>query len=175
MAAFDTKDYGFVKTDNIFKGGAPAPTWDTKSDFGINYGGVPSYSWGSTGGMNTNLINSISYGNSGNSSSPDWLGKGMEALTKALTYKSRATSSPTSSSDRPQAANATVVGGGRGYTIFMPGPTQTTKQSATSGGGGIGSALGTIAGIGVSMIPGVGPAAAAAAPALGGQLGSLFG
>jgi hypothetical protein len=105
----------------------------------------------------------------------DWLGKGLEALNKALAYKGQTGSGSSSSSRdyRGYGSNASQVARGRGYTMYMPGATQKTTQSG--GSRGIGGALGTIAGIGVSMIPGVGAAAAAAAPALGGQLGSLFG
>jgi hypothetical protein len=172
-STFDTRDYGYVKTDNIFGGQAPTPTWDSTSDFGVNYGGVPSYDWGSTSGMNTGLINNLSYGGGTNSSGPNWLGKGLEALNKALAYKGQSGSSSGSRSYRGYGSNAPTAVQGRGYTMFMPTPTQKTTQSG--GSRGIGGALGTIAGIGVSMIPGVGQAAAAAAPALGGTLGGFFG
>ena len=174
MSAFDTKDYGFVKTDNIFGGKAPSPVWDTQSNFGVDYGGVPSYNWGSTTGINTDLINDLSYGRSG-SSGPDWLGKGLEALNKAMGYKSQSAGGygSTDRDYRGYGSNAAQVARGRGYTMYMPGATQKTTQSG--GSRGIGSAIGTIAGIGASFIPGVGAAAAAAMPAAGGALGSLFG
>jgi len=107
-------------------------------------------------------------------SGPDWLGKGLEALNKALAYKGQ-TGFGSSSSDsyRGYGSNAAQVARGRGYTMYMPGSTQKTTQSG--GSRGIGSAIGTIAGIGASFIPGVGAAAAAAMPAAGGALGSLFG
>ena len=172
-STFDTRDYGYIKTDNIFGGQAPTSTWDSTSDFGVNYGGVPSYDWGSTSGINTGLINNLSYGRGANSSSPDWLNKGIEALNKALSYKGQTASATGSRSYRGYGSNAPTAVQGRGYTMFMPTPTQKTTQSG--GSRGIGGALGTLAGIGVSMIPGVGAAAAAAAPAAGGALGSLFG
>lgn len=40
---------------------------------------------------------------------------------------------------------------------------------------GVGSAIGTLAGIGASFIPGLGPGIAAAMPAIGGSVGSFFG
>lgn len=172
MSAFDTTDYGFVKTDNIFGGRAPTPVWDTQSNFGVNYGGVPSYSWGSTNNMNTGLINNISYGRAGDTSGPDWLGKGLEALNKALAYKGQ-NSTGSLADYRGYGSNAATATRGRGYTMYMPGATQKSTQSG--GSRGIGSAIGTIAGIGASFIPGVGAAAAAAMPAAGGALGSLFG
>ena len=39
---------------------------------------------------------------------------------------------------------------------------------------GLGSAIGTLAGIGASFIPGLGPGIAAAMPAIGGSIGSFF-
>jgi TctA family transporter len=50
--------------------------------------------------------------------------------------------------------------------MFIPG--QEGKK-------GVGGALGTIAGIGLSLIPGIGPGLAAALPAIGGATGSMFG
>jgi len=173
-----TKPWDAPVTGSMFGGAAPKPVYTPTPYGGYGPGAAEIEEAMRSGtyyapegspnplGPGSNINEPVS------TSGPDWLGKGMEALTKALAYKSGATSSPTSSS-RPQAANATAVGGGRGYTIFMPG--QTTKTTQSSGSRGIGGALGTIAGIGVSMIPGVGQAAAAAAPALGGQIGSLFG
>jgi hypothetical protein len=174
MAGFDTNDYGFVRTDNIFKGGAPTPTWDTKSDFGVGYGGVPSYTWGSTGGLNTGLINDISYGTSGGSSGPDWLGAGINALNKALAYKQQNSGySPSSSrEERGYGSNAPAVSRGKGYTMYMPTPTQ--KSTQTGGSRGIGGTIGTLAGAGVGFLAG-GPAGAGLGATIGGAGGSLFG
>jgi hypothetical protein len=41
--------------------------------------------------------------------------------------------------------------------------------------GGLGGAIGTLAGIGASFIPGLGPGIAAAMPAIGGNIGGMFG
>lgn len=41
--------------------------------------------------------------------------------------------------------------------------------------GGLGGAIGTLAGIGASFIPGIGPGIAAALPAIGGNIGGMFG
>jgi hypothetical protein len=48
--------------------------------------------------------------------------------------------------------------------MFIPGETSQ----------GVGGALGTLAGIGASFIPGLGPGIAAAMPAIGGSIGSMF-
>jgi hypothetical protein len=70
-----------------------------------------------------------------------------------------------------------TVGGGGGVTqsgdltIVYPLP----KQVIPAQGGGIGGALGTIAGIGASFIPGLGPGIAAALPGIGGTIGGAFG
>jgi hypothetical protein len=174
MAGFDTNDYGFVKTDNIFKGGAPTPTWDTKSDFGVGYGGVPSYTWGSTGGLNTGLINDISYGRSGGSSGPDWLGAAVSALDKALGYKKQNSTSGLSSSGEQRGYGSSVPAAtrGKGYTMYLGAPVQKTTQ--TGGSSGIGGAIGTLAGAGIGFIAG-GPAGAGLGATLGGAGGSLFG
>lgn len=60
----------------------------------------------------------------------------------------------------------TVVTTGGGSPMYIPGQ---------KGSGGFGGALGTLAGIGASFIPGLGPGIAAAMPSIGGSLGSMFG
>lgn len=50
--------------------------------------------------------------------------------------------------------------------VFIPG---------VEGKRGIGGTLGTLAGIGASFIPGIGPGLAAALPSIGGAAGSMFG
>lgn len=52
-------------------------------------------------------------------------------------------------------------------------PHVTTIQQP--GSSGFGGALGTLAGIGASFIPGLGPGIAAAMPAIGGTIGGMFG
>jgi hypothetical protein len=151
-------DYPFV--NNIFEGRAPSidTAWkDMKLD--------------------PNVFNAqYSYSDSADqrSKGPSWLNTGLEALNKALAYKDQTGGSSSGSrSYRGYGSSAPAVSQGRGYTMYMPAPTQKTTQSG--GSRGIGSAIGTIAGIGASFIPGVGAAAAAAMPAAGGALGSLFG
>lgn len=167
--AWDTKDYGYVKTDNIFGGQAPSYNWGSFGG-GTDWNQTPSVDWsgqfdlpGLTG------IGALTPRSSGN----DWFTKGAEALSKALAYKGQPSSSSGSRNYRGYGSSMPQATRGRGYTMYMPGPTQ--KSTQTGGSRGIGGALGTLAGIGVSMIPGVGAAAAAAAPALGGTLGGFFG
>lgn len=50
-----------------------------------------------------------------------------------------------------------------------------TFAPGVEGKKGIGGALGTMAGIGLSFIPGIGPGLAAALPSIGGAAGSMFG
>lgn len=152
-------NYKYPIVDNIFEGRPPS----------LNY------SWPDSSAFDPDVFES-QYGYSDPSrSQSSWVNKGLEALNKALSYKSQAGSQSGSGSRsyRGYSSNAPAVSQGRGYTMYMPSPTQKTTQSG--GSRGIGGALGTLAGIGVSMIPGVGAAAAAAAPALGGTLGGFFG
>jgi hypothetical protein len=162
----------YVQTDNIFKGEAPSLgnyNWGSVSS-NTDWSQTPSVDW--TGSFDLPGLSGAG-GLAARSSGTDWVQKGFEALNKALTYKSQNSTNPGSRSYRGYGSNAPTAVQGRGYTMFLPTPTQKTTQSG--GSRGIGGALGTLAGIGVSMIPGVGPAAAAAAPALGGTLGGFFG
>jgi len=174
-----TKPWDIPVTGSMFGGAAPTPVY-TPTPYG-GYGpdaneiqdamrsGTYYAPEGSPNplGAGSNINDSI--GGSG----PDWLGKGLEALNKALAYKGQTASGSSSKSYRGYGSNTPTAVQGRGYTMYMPSPKQKTTQSG--GSRGIGGALGTLAGIGVSMIPGVGAAAAAAAPALGGTLGGFFG
>ena len=70
------------------------------------------------------------------------------------------------------------AGGGGGVsqsgdlTIVYP---QSPTVIPGGGKSGLGGALGTLAGIGASFIPGLGPGIAAAMPAIGGSIGGAFG
>lgn len=103
----------------------------------------------------------------------DTLGKGLEALNKARSYQASKSESSLDKYLKSGAGNTNLAGQGRSWRMYQPSPRQKTTQ--TGGGGGIGGAVGTIAGIGASFIPGLGPGIAAAMPAIGGSLGSLFG
>lgn len=170
-SAWDTNDYGYVKTDNIFGGQAPSYNWGAM-DPGTDWSQTPTVDW--SGAFDLPGLSGVG-ALKRTPSQPDWVSKGFEALNKALAYKDQAggLSSSGSRSYRGYGSSAPAVAQGRGYTMYMPGPTQKTTQSG--GSRGIGGALGTLAGIGASFIPGVGAAAAAAMPAAGGALGSLFG
>jgi hypothetical protein len=115
-------------------------------------------------GSNINeLTNSINWGDVGL--------KALDALTKATAYKAQSSTPTASSYSRPQAANATVVGGGRGYTVFMPGQTQKTTQTAKSPG--IFSSVASVAAPILGVIPGGQVPAAILAGA--GRGASMFG
>ena len=57
------------------------------------------------------------------------------------------------------------------FTVIYP---QQQQPYTIQGSKGFGGALGTLAGIGASFIPGLGPGIAAAMPAIGGSVGSFF-
>lgn len=162
----------YVQTDNIFKGQAPTIggyDWGSAGG-GTDWGQTPGVDWGGS----LNLPGLSGTGALGSrSDQPDWLSAGVNALNKALAYKQQNSGYSDSKDYRGYASNAGTAARGRGYTMYIPGATQKTTQSG--GSRGIGGAIGTIAGIGASFIPGVGAAAAAAMPAAGGALGSLFG
>lgn len=172
-----TKPWDAPVTGNMFGGAAPTPVYTPTPYGGYGPGAAEIEDAMRSGtyyapegspnplGPGSNINEPVS------TSGPDWLGKGMEALTKALAYKSGAASSPTSSSRRPQAANATVVGGGRGYTIFMPG--QTTKTTQSSGSPGVISSIANIAAPIAAVIPGGQVAAGLITGA--GRAASMFG
>lgn len=166
----------YVKTDNIFSGQAPTIggnyDWGSSggSGGGIDWGQTPSVDWG--GSLNLPGLSGAGAFNS-RSSQPDWLSAGVDALKKALAYKEQNTGySGSSKSYRGYGSSASQVAQGRGYTMYMPAPTQTTKQSG--GSRGIGGALGTLAGAGIGFIAG-GPTGAGLGATLGGAGGSLFG
>lgn len=138
-----------------------ASTWDTESDFGVNYGGVPSYDWGSTGGgIDWNSINDMSYGSSDRSTGGDFASKALEALNKAVAYKNQSNNSGVKASS----GSATIEQVRPDLTIITPAPKQ--KTTGGSGGGGllgtIGSGIG-IAGTALGVFGPLGPAIGALA------------
>lgn len=66
-------------------------------------------------------------------------------------------------------------GGVQGYGDFMVFQPPQQQPYTIQGFKGFGGALGTLAGIGASFIPGLGSGIAAAMPAIGGSVGSMFG
>lgn len=176
-----------------------ASTWDAADyDFGVDYsgnvfgGGAPSFDWGA--GDNTDWYQTPEIDHEGVYDLPGLSGTGalgtsrqsrdqrqpvwLKALESALGYKTYGSSSNSRGRQRrsrgSSASGGEVVAQGRGYTVYQPAATQKTETRSRQSSG-IGSTLGTLAGIGVSMIPGVGPAAAAAAPMIGRTVGGFFG
>lgn len=176
-----------------------ANTWDAANyDFGVDYSGnvfggtAPSFNWGA--GDTTDWYQTPEIDRTGAYDLPGLSGTGalrsssqsrdqrqpvwMKALESALGYKTYGSSS--SSRGRQRRSRGSSAGGGevaaqgRGYTVYQPAPTQKTETRSRQPSG-IGSTLGTLAGIGVSMIPGVGQAAAAASPMIGRTIGGFFG
>lgn len=148
----------------------PGQAFDTESDFGIDYGGVPSYDYGDFGSFDPERINDLTYGRYSPMSSGNSLDKIFEALNKANTYKAQSGSAP-SFKGIGQGTNVEKVGNST-YII-----NRAPKQKVTGGssGGGLGSAIGGIAGTALSFIPGVGPVAQALLPKVGSTVGGLFG
>lgn len=162
----------YVQTGNIFEGKAPTIggyDWGSSgsSGGGIDWGQTPSIDWG-----NQFTLPGLEGTGALRSPQPNWLGKGMEALTKALSYRDQYGTGTPSRTNRSYGSNASAVAQGRGYTMYMPAPTQKSTQSG--GSKGIGGALGTLAGAGIGFIAG-GPAGAGLGATLGGTGGSLFG
>jgi hypothetical protein len=121
----------------------------------------------SPGGMNQYLDVSYARQNSGDS-----LSKVFEALEKANLFKSQSSGTGTGSS--------TSTGNGGTFqkisdtaSVYFPPPRQ--KITGGSSGGGLGSAIGGIAGTALSLIPGVGQVGAALLPKVGSTVGGLFG
>jgi hypothetical protein len=102
--------------------------------------------------------------------------KGLSGLNKNK-YQDQAQQGGFQTGGRGEASGATVGKIAPDISIYTP-PTAYspfTVQGVQGGKSGIGSAIGTIAGIGASFIPGIGPGIAKALPALGGAAGSFFG
>lgn len=122
----------------------------------------------SPGGLNQ--YNDVSYGDYNPLNSNSSLNKIFEALTKASAYKAQSGSAP-SFKGMGQGTNVEKVGNST-YII-----NRAPKQKVTGGssGGGLGSAIGGIAGTALSFVPGVGPVASALLPKVGATVGGLFG
>lgn len=114
----------------------------------------------------------------GRSDAPSWMDFGKAALDIASKWRGTSSSRPSGASDKMQSISSPgseIRDLGSGFKLIQRAPITEQTSKSSQGGGGLGGAIGTIAGIGASFIPGVGPAAAAAMPALGGSVGSLFG
>lgn len=165
--AWDTKDYGYVNTDNIFGGQAPSYNWGAFGG-GTDWNQTPSVDWSGQfdlpGLTGTGALTPRSSGD-------DWFTKGAEALSKALAYKGQPSSSSKSRDYRGYGSNASQVARGRGYTMYMPGPTQ--KSTQTGGSPGVLSSIASIAAPIAGVIPG--GQVAAGLLAAGGRAASMFG
>lgn len=102
--------------------------------------------------------------------------KGLDGLNKNK-YQDQAQQGGIQTGGRGEASGANVGKIAPDISIYTP-PTAYspfTVQGVQGGKSGVGGALGTLAGIGASFIPGLGPGIAAAMPAIGGSVGSFFG
>lgn len=140
--------------------------FDTESDFGVDYGGVPSYDFGDFGAFNDNRIFDtesdfgVNYGRYSPMSSGSSLDKIFEAINKANAFKAQSSGTAT---PRRNASGTTATKIGNSATLI----TQAPKITRKSGGGGLfGSLGGGIGTLGTAL--GVfGPAGAA----IGGLVG----
>lgn len=116
-------------------------TFDTKSDFGVDYGGVPgSYTFDDVRNINTDMINDISYGSSDSSGG---FGRILEALNKANAYKSQSSRNP---AKQASAGGPKVEKIDDNLSIIFRQPKQKITGGSSGGGpfGGIGGAAGAI-------------------------------
>jgi hypothetical protein len=167
--------------------------FDTKSDFGVSYGGVPTsgYDWSSIGsGIDYNqpfgidrtgqfdlpgLEGAGALGSrSGENDFVGLIGKGLEALSKARSYQQMG-STGTSRRSGTYASDGQVSAQGRNWTLYAPRTTQKSSQSGGSSGlgGTIGGIVGT--GLGLALAPATGGLSTQLGPVLGRGVGSFFG
>ena len=173
-----TKPWDMPASGSMFGGAAPTPVY-TPTPYG-GYGpsaeqiqdAMRSGTYFAPEGSPNPLGPGSNINEPVDASGPDWLGKGLEALNKALAYKGQ-TGFGSSSSDsyRGYGSNAAQVARGRGYTMYMPGATQKTTQSG--GGPGVISSIASIAAPIAGIIPG--GQVAAGLLAAGGRAASMFG
>lgn len=122
----------------------------------------------SPGGINE--YNDVSYGDYNPLSSGNSLNKILEALNKANTYKAQNSSG---SGLRTAGSSSTVEPIGKSTYVINRAPIQ--KVTGGSSGGGLGGAIGQVAGTALSFVPGIGPVAKALLPTAGATLGGLIG
>lgn len=102
--------------------------------------------------------------------------KGLDSLNKNK-YQDQAQQGGFQSGGKGDTSGGSVGKIAPDVSIYTP-PTPYspfTVQGVQGSNSGIGSAIGTIAGIGASFIPGIGPGIAKALPAIGGSVGGMFG
>ena len=164
--AFDTTDYGWF---NKGSGGSSSPSGS---------GGFPDYSdifkpnspiqadtWQTGFGVGENKGKNFL----------DAFTKGLDSLNKNK-YQEQAQQGGFQTGGRGEASGGNVGKIGQDMSIYTPPmPYSPFTVAGVQGKKGIGGAVGTLAGIGASFIPGLGPGIAAALPAIGGAAGSFFG
>jgi hypothetical protein len=125
--------------------------WEDFSKSSGNWGGKSGYDWGSvfSGLFEKAAKNAMSNRNAGGGYDFPFGGKGMGGT------------------------NVSDLGGGN--KLVTQGPDFSPMYIPGQKAQGFGGALGTLAGIGASFIPGLGPGIAAAMPSIGGNIGSMFG
>jgi len=198
MATWDTNSYDWTKSaGSVFGNSAPSYSNSPWSGNAWSYGSSPSFTPDWSG--NFNLPSFSGRGLLGGSGGGGWnaeipsyrpepkfdVNRAFEAVGKSLSRlgQSQGISGGNSSFDRRTTGtvgNAELVGKGRGYRMYQSSPTiserkEVVQSGGGSRGGGLGSAIGTIAGIGASLIPGVGAGIAPFLPTIGGTVGGLFG
>jgi hypothetical protein len=101
--------------------------------------------------------------------------KGLDSLNKNK-YQEQAQQGGFQTGGRGETFGGNVGKIGQDMSIYTPPmPYSPFTVAGVQGKSGIGGAVGTLAGIGASFIPGLGPGIAAALPAIGGAAGSFFG
>lgn len=145
-------------------------TFDTKSDFGVDYGGVPgSYTFDNVRNINTDMINDMAYGRP---DSGDGFSKILEALNKANAYKSQS-SSTTGSAKQATTSGPSIQKIDDNLSVIFRQPKQKITGASSGGGlfGGLGGgvgALGTALGV-------FGPAGAAVGGLVGKGIDAIAG
>jgi len=141
-------------------------------DFGGNDTGIfdnPSFDYDRTGEFELpGLSGTGLLGRSRSSGGINSISKVLDALNKANAYKSQSGSGTSSTG-----SGGTFQKIDDNLSIYFPPPRQ--KITGGTSGGGLGSAIGGIAGTALSLIPGVGPIGTALLPKVGSTLGGLIG
>jgi hypothetical protein len=150
MATWSTKDYGF---------GSGLKSPDYSGAFGSQKDGAFSNAWKTGFGVSdTNPQNNRE----------ELFGKLFDKAKDTDKYRDEAKRASFGEAIRGSGGqileNLSALYPQQHSPMFIPGETSQ----------GVGGALGTLAGIGASFIPGLGPGIAAAMPAIGGSIGSMF-
>lgn len=193
-STWDTNTYDWTKSAGNIFGSSGAPSFNTGTFGGWSGGASPNFSvdWDNTLDL-PGLAGSGALRTPGILSGTDWSGrvpsysrssdfdvnKAFEAVGKSLSRLGESRGLAGTNINRTARANVAgskLVGQGRGYRMYQSDPevreeTEVVQRNKS----GIGGAIGTIAGIGASLIPGVGAGIAPFLPTIGGTVGGLFG